>query len=195
MPQLGRKSRNWDVQVKMPQFWQKSRNCNVQVENVLIGMKIPKLGCIGRKYPYWGENPEIGVFRSKMPQKRGDNPENGAFSPKMSHLRQKTLLDFHPPIYHNFKFDNVKYSARTKMRAAPSAQKILSFIKGLSSEALIKYLSGKIQSSTYTIRTLFWSNFCILITTWNNRYKGIPIYVLGYTSISPSNLCVNIDVY
>ena len=33
-----------------------------------LGAKIPKSGCLGRKCPNWGENPEIRVFRSIIPQ-------------------------------------------------------------------------------------------------------------------------------
>ena len=32
-----------------------------------LGRKSGNWGCLGRKCPIWGENPEIGVFRSKMP--------------------------------------------------------------------------------------------------------------------------------
>ena len=39
------------------------------------------------------------------------------------------------------------------------------------------------------------SNFCILVPTWNKRYKGIPVYVLGYSSNIPSIIFINTVVY
>merc|ERR1712240_702862 len=55
-------------------------------------------GCLGRKRPNWGENPEIWVFRSKMPQ-LGRIPRNwgvwvenapiGAKIPKLGCLGRK----------------------------------------------------------------------------------------------------------
>ena len=101
---FGRNSQKRELNLKLPQSGQNSDNWMFRCKTSTFSVNILKIGGLFQKYPIYGENPENGLSRSKLPtppplgwksRKWGVLFYNVPFraeTPKMSCLCRKCLI-------------------------------------------------------------------------------------------------------
>ena len=97
-PQFGRKITKQGIWIKIIQYWAKLQKLGDLVKALPFRVKIPKIGCFGRKYPHlgrksqkWSIQVEISPFRAQFTKIRyySENIQFRAKFPKMECCGQK----------------------------------------------------------------------------------------------------------